>query len=1086
MIRLKSLKNIACLTFVFLTTITANVAKADCASDLYSCGKKAGTLGYELLENQAEMLAYIIEGTPCAVAIAAHDPATTVFSGAIVGLGVLGKIDNHKQGCKNDIYSVAAKPIAEVVDGIVPGNGYQKQIIGAGTSAVESLFYSIQIPSAIPNVGLQIDCGCHLLGVGAKAADSAREIATAAAAAYKACGKTTKSCPGLKEALAAGKWVVGAAGDAVEFVGDTACKLGDGDGPAVTPQHMYQTHFEYMLSSQLEQDLADITMAKSGHESQFNAEMGFCTRHYDNRCQDGGRICTAIAQQTYNPAYYKILLEKLNGELFNKYQPNPNANSAPANLKVCPGPAGISLSGDGSDTNALLHDISKRCNEEVNGIISGSNGQTSLAQLARNNLPQTIDGPNGWQAKITTGRWITDSQKVYAEASKLAQLVIKPLTDAVKDKYIQEYQSIADQGEVAMIPYDYLDKTYRGWTVFKLASAIDKCPAGLVNFKGHEKQCVSEMAEAFGFNLSAAVTHGEFQSVEQITGSALKGSAVYDITRGAFLNHVQQNKPVVNIKNQTQEVKNEIAYNRAKSAWKNAGEPAASQAANNAIPQVLAQAGERQAEIRTAQESKIIDLQTQLKVPYDKYFSQCHTKECRDGMYQKWVVLADKINADRTALQQATAPNKAFDVNKLQTLIAQHQKEIAEIEPQFKAIVNSPANRVALGNAGQNVDSATSLKDQVKGGKGNSLKSIPVGSDSTPSLKNQVKDAGIGSDLKSPAGGDLANAKPTIRGIRAAPGMVAITPQGAGKNQVPQSRSPQNQAPALVDLDETQQTMKDKLESQDIKDKTPAGLGRGFDIAAKSATGNAADGAIAMPKAAPIPTSSNTKDAAQSATQGGKLSPAVSAAANQEPSANSPVIKELPKPADAATGLNVKDALPSPSKTGGLGNSVAAGAAVAAAGARDTQTGTRNSAPAGNTAISNTPAAAPVKTITDIAPVKPSPAVAAPFDSAIYQRVTRQKLEAKWLPLCKNDACKADVSGLVIKRINEVLRMQDTGTDLRIKANLDAAEAKMDALYNPQMQAKVDASTKIIRNEPVAPIEPVKPISNKPIKKLSL
>ncbi len=1065
MISLKSLKNIACLTFVFVTAITANVAKADCASDLYSCGKKAGTLGYELIENQAEMLAYIIEGTPCAVAIAAHDPATTVFSGAIVGLGALGKINNDKQGCKNDIYGVVAQPIAEIVDGIVPGHGYKNQIVGAGSSAVESLFYSIQIPSAIPNAGLQIDCGCHLLGIGAKTAESAREVAAAAAAAYKACGKTTKSCPGLKEALAAGKWVVGAAGDAVEFVDKTACELTDGDGPAVSPQHMYQTHFEYMLSTQLDQDLADIPMNGSGHQGQFDAEMGFCTRHYDNRCQDGGRICTAIAQQTYNPAYYKILLEKMNGELFNKYKPNSSGDTTSANAKTCPSPAGISLSGDGSDTTALLNDISKRCKEEVNGIISGSNGQTSLAQLARNNLPQTIDGPNGWQTKITTGKWISDSQKVYAEAIQLAQLVIKPLVGAVQDKYTQEYKAIADQGEVAIIPYDYLDKTYRGWTVFKLASAIEKCPAGLVNFKGHEKQCVSEMAEAFGYNLSAAVTKGEFQSIEQITGSALKGSAVYDITRGAFLNHLQQNKPVINIKNQTQEVKNEIAYNRAKAAWQSAGEPAASQAANNAIPQVLAQAGERQADVRTAQEAKIIDLQTRLKMPYDIYLLKCKSKQCQDDMYKKWVTLADKINAERTALQQVTPPNKAFDATKLDAIIKQYKKEITDIEPEFKSIVNSVSNQTS--KLGVGVGSVDKLAKDKK------LETLDKSSlkgnvESTPSLKDQMKNGNLGNDAGKTLSGssDSPSTLPTIRGMRVAPGMVAVTPTG---NKIPTSPAAQNkQAAAVASIDEAQQTMKDKAESQGLKDKLPR-LNNGFNLATKPTAG-----AIEMPKTSSSATSINIKDVSQSATQGGKLGGAVSAAASQAPAGNAPLIRDMPKPADNTGSSNVRDITSKPA--GNIGASVAVSVATGAG----NQRGVSGLPPA-----TNTPP--PVKAITNNTPLPPAAkAPEPPFDRALYQRVTRQKLETKWQALCKNETCKTEISSLVASRINEVLHMLDAGTDLRVKATLDKAEAQMDSKYNPLMQAKVDASAKIIRNEPITPIEPVKPISNKPIKKLQL
>jgi len=104
-----------------------------------------------------------------------------------------------------------------------------------------------------------------------------------------------------------------------------------------------------------------------------------------------------------------------------------------------------------------------------------------------------------------------------------------------------------------------------------------------------------------------------------------------------------------------------------------------------------------------------------------------------------------------------------------------------------------------------------------------------------------------------------------------------------------------------------------------------------------------------------------------------------------------------------------------------------------------------------------------------------------PFDRQLYQHVKRQNLESKWLVQCKNETCKNDISGLITSRINEVLQILDSGTDLRIKSVLDATEVRMDIKYNPLMQAKVDASTKIIQQESfVPPVEPVKPIGNTP------
>lgn len=1079
MLSLKALKNIACLTLAFALIFSTNIAKADCAKDLYSCGKAAGTLGYEILENSADMLAYIVAGGPCIAAMSAGDPTTITFTGMIMGLGATGIVRPHENDCKADIYGVAAKPIASLIDKVLSTNKYSKEIEGAGAQAVEGILGGVPLPPPIPSVSLQIGCGCHLLGTGAKAIDNAREVAQAADAAYKKCGKAKNSCPGLRQALDTGKWLINGVGDAVEFVGDTACKLADGDGPAVTPDHMYHTHFEYMLNSQLEQDLADIPMEGSPHQNQFNAELGFCKRHYDNRCQDGGRICTAIALQSYNPTYHPLLLEQLNGKLFNKYFFEHSDVLSSHGVSGCPAPGGISLSGNDGGANAILTNISNRCAEEVTAIIEGKNGGTSYKELARAGLPQTIDG---WLPKIPTGKWITDSRKVYQLAIINASFAVDPLVVAVQDKYKVEYKKVADQGEVAAIPYDYLDKTYRGWTFFKMAGGINKCPAGLTNYKGHDTLCVADILSAFGYAISPAVTKGEFQKVEDVVGTELKGSAVYDIARAEFMRDMQNQAPVVKYKEKTQEEKNEIAYTRAKNAWKNAAEPAASQAADNIIPQILAKAGERESDVRSAQESKFIDLQSSLKGKYEEYIKKCNGKACSDAMYQKWVTLVDKINAERTALQQVTKPNKAFDATKFEAVINQYKQEIINIEPQFKSIVSSASNQANRRSADINL-----VEKLTKEKKAEALNQPGPRSDgSSPTLKDQSKGNDLSKGLNKLAGESNSRldgeAKPQVRGMRAAPGMIAATNKadkyqesksgGLTSNSFKPSSAPDSQdgkPAAVTSLEESQNALKNRVGSQGIKDEMPSRVGAGFDIAKP-----AAPSAVLMPRAIGLPATANASEAAQQNTQGGRLSPGVSIAANSPPSAALPPIRDMTKPADNVGSGNLNNtrglaAMP----VGNIGSSVAVSAATNVGVGR-----TPSGAPTAN-------APPPVRGIANNTSLAPSAAPMAPFDRQQYQRVARQNLEAKWVPQCKNEPCKSEISALVAKRINEVLRMLDTGTDLRNNGILVATEAKMDATYNPQMQARIDASVpKAVDNTPVTaplstvPVEGVKNINS--------
>ena len=243
---------------------------------------------------------------------------------------------------------------------------------------------------------------------------------------------------------------------------------------------------------------------------------------------------------------------------------------------------------------------------------------------------------------------------------------------------------------------------------------------------------------------------------------------------------------------------------------------------------------------------------------------------------------------------------------------------------------------------------------------------------------------------------------PSVRGMRAAPGMVAATPNNAPKSQV--SKLP---VPSTVkSLDDSQNSFRNGAESQLIKDKKPPQLGTGFDLTTKSDSGSA--------------------EMSKSAVNIGSGSIA-----------------------------NVKDVASKPAAN--IGASVAAD--IATKNRRDNQRDAGSSTP-----TTNTPS--PVKNITGNELASAAKVPEPPFDRQLYQRVKRQNLESKWLVLCKNETCKSDISALVTSRINEVLQILDAGTDLRVKSLLDTTEMRMDVKYNPLMQAKVDTSAKMIQYEP--------------------
>jgi hypothetical protein len=1046
-------------------------AHADCVSEAVSCVVNAIESQYYALSALGPVLKFTAEHPQCVTAITSQDYTSIGVMGVVGGLSAAGAIGASESGCHNDLYGEYAGQLAGALSSIIPND--KLKAIAKGElqgNAVRLALNTVPVPATTPGLqvlGEQLNCGCAVASTGAGAVERIKQAINSAGKAAKACAGTF-SCLG-KDAVKA----ITVVGDA--FVQTGKCIGGPndcGEQPPMPEIEYYKFYFEPFVPLYVDAQLDGLgvrpddsaygyQLKNISQDQKLENIRSECVDYYLNHRYSGGTLstgnhaqdaCNNMRDNLFFPAARALRSTKMDNEVFPKKMLGYMMAKRVKHVASCDVPSkskeasSTSVNADGSITLAAGETagvntygsaqqlISDDCKQQINKLL-GLNADA-------NNNGGVLVGQPGSAAYDIKNTYKNNNFDIEGTANKL--LASGSSYDAQIKKIIETAQGKMFVGGLFNTKNVLLNKAYAKFAEPKWQEYRAKCPAKNSNPNSLNARariyCINETAEFIGITIAKVTDTNPADDLGALDFNLLKNMPdVYSLAQKSFAE-------------QGDGATQELADSRVQLAF------ATSKSKMDAIlPNAIGKAKDDLAPIRQKQEQAYEDKINKLTDAYAnaqkcdltlsdtvEYASCQYSPQALAAMFDEWnkrfESLANKKDIlNKTVENGIPFPDKATDtypllLTAIDASTKASKQAYNDITKQPNAVIkvnktiDKKSTQTKAGFAQINtVDKAT--KDKKAQTLDNS--GLRANGDSTPSLKNQVKDAGIGDALTKPATDNSQTARPTVRGMRAAPGMVAVAPAG---NQVPSSPVAQRPPVAVASVNDTQQAMTERAEAQPLKDNKSTATG--FDT---------------------------TKNIGSK-----PMLP-------QDPAGQNPHVQEMPKSVDVANNNNpgnLRDVASKPA--GNLGVSVAASTGTA------NQRGVSGLPPA-----TSTPP--PVKAISNNAPLtSAAKAPEPPFDRNLYQRITRQKLEAKWQPQCKNETCKTDISSLVTNRINEVLRMLDTGTDLRVKAALDNTEVQMDIKYNPLMQAKVDASSKIIRNEPVVPVESAKPIGNKPIKKMSL
>lgn len=1061
----------------------ATTAKADgCIDKAASCIVNSAKGYYYAASTVGEVLQFSVLHPQCVAAITSQDYISIGTMTTISGLAAAGAIGASESSCKNDLYGKYAGKIAGTLASIVPNSTLQDIASGEILTGIEGAMRAVPFPGTLPSVGMQLDCGCAVAAAGSGMLDKIKKTAQYTAAAVKTC---TGAAACLGEAALDALTGVG---EAVYATGECIAGPSDcGENPPMTEDSYYKEYWRASLNDFVEAQITNskltvsngVGYVKAITPAQFITDTWHeCEDYYLKHRYSGGALSKGDhAQRACNTMRDTFTAEanasrgvRMDSEVFPKValslsSPYLNDCAVPYKDSAKVTKNGVQLAESSNEAQTYGSDqlgASAECTKNMQLVIGKTPDGTLLAQEG-SALWETKNTykANGFDIKATYNKLMANGSKYDTQLKEIAKASKTQIatSGAVNEKTVMINKAYEKQGNEKWVEYKA-----KCPATTKLQYALDDTARSI---------CLSQTADYLGVVINAMNDTNASDNNGYISFSSWKSiPKVYSAALASFEKS-----------NTTQT----LADARVTLAF--ATHEADLQAiAGNAYKA----AAEQLKPIRQKQEqeyaSKLQDFTQQYESSINCQLpaTEAITHTCKysqtalDDLFNAWhspyvnfIQTKDALDKKMLSLVSSSLPftGKTESDSEFIKLLSDIDKATKRSPQLYNNIKNKPDAVVKTSQtmaANKNAHSSSSALNSVKSKQAQSSATDGLGSslnkNGPDALSDQAKNLGQNNlDLEPNAENKVRsnNVVPSVRGMRAAPGMVAVAPTS---NKMPAS---QNRPPASVaSLDETQQTMKDKIGAQGLKDQSPS-LNAGL---------NPVAGAVQMPKTADLAASSNIRDAAESATQGGKLSPKVSAATNQAPSDSAPLIRNVPKPADnigSGSVANLKEVASKPATN--IGTSVAVGVATGAGNQRGA-----DSLPA----ASNAPP--PVKIIASNTPIIPtSPATKAPepaFDRNLYQHVTRQKLESKWLPQCKNESCKTDISSLATSRINEVLQLLNTGIDLRVKATLDNAEAQMDKKYNLLMQAKVDASQpKIMEYEPPKTNDPIKPISNKPV-----
>ncbi len=489
-----------------------------CVSELWDCGTSALKTYAKGIEAAGNVLWFMASNPDCVAGMISGNPVTVGATGLIVGLGAAGVI--NKNQCEGDIYGVAMQPIAAALDEIIPKSlltpnlksGFVNVLKTQGTEVLKGFAQPLPVPAVPPSLGGIITCGCNALQSGAEALEDIKTVARLAKETAQSCKSAANSCPGLKQVLQVGGYVVQAVTDPSSIVQDC---------DSMSRQQYVAARLRPLIPELVNQFKENRPWANSYGESLLSSAFETCRSYYDSHCykeKAAVDFCQGpVNDQNFDPELWAEIGKLLNGPVFDAYF-SENWSKLLA-LPACPAAAGISIGKNNAtgetDALAMRNQNAEQCKQELPSLVFGGSGSYKAA--VRDMLPQSREawaaaGVRGVQDKPPLDQARLYFRRIMTSAAVVSRIKIKQRID----NYAQRDSEIKVSGATLAMPTTVLNRSYGLWAKTIVAFNANKCPKDAKGWSGFGSKdkldyvCLKDLANSLGLETEEKLVSQEF------------------------------------------------------------------------------------------------------------------------------------------------------------------------------------------------------------------------------------------------------------------------------------------------------------------------------------------------------------------------------------------------------------------------------------------------------------------------------------------------------------------------------------------------------------------------------------------------
>ncbi|MEN9983795.1 MAG: hypothetical protein RI918_1764 [Pseudomonadota bacterium] len=509
-----------------------------CVSELWDCGTSALKTYAKGIEAAGNVLWFMASNPDCVAGMISGNPVTVGATGLIVGLGAAGVV--NKNQCEGDIYGVAMQPIAAALDEIIPKSfltpnlksGFVNVLKTQGTEVLKGLAQPLPVPAVPPSLGGIITCGCNALESGAEALEDIKTVARLAKETAQSCKSAANSCPGLKQVLQVGGYVVQAVTDPSSIVQDC---------DSMSRQQYVAARLRPLIPGLVSQFKENIPWTKSTGEKVLVDAFETCRSYYDSHCykeKAAADFCQGpVNDQNFDPELWAEISKLLNGPVFDDYF-NKNWSKLLA-LPACPAAAGISIGKNTAtgetDALAIRNQNAEQCKQELPSLVFGGSGSYNAA--VRDMLPQSREawaaaGVRGVQDKPPLDQARLYFRRIMTSAAVVSRIKIKQRIDY----YVQRDSEIKVSGATLAMPTTVLNRSYGLWAKTIVAFNANKCPKDAKGWSGFGSKdkldyvCLKDLANSLGLETEEKQVTQEFGVIvaeNHMVDGSFKGASPY-------------------------------------------------------------------------------------------------------------------------------------------------------------------------------------------------------------------------------------------------------------------------------------------------------------------------------------------------------------------------------------------------------------------------------------------------------------------------------------------------------------------------------------------------------------------------------